>query len=85
MPLQGLRERLSELEAKLAALNEKYTDKHPLVVATKAEVDEAQDKIAPGPQGSAGPAARRNGRCWGRRSEPRCPSRWPTSRWSWPP
>ena len=44
-PIQVLRERLSELEAKLAALNEKYTDKHPLVVATKAEVDEAQDKM----------------------------------------
>lgn len=44
-PIQVLRERLSELEAKLAALNEKYTDKHPLVAATKADVDEAQARL----------------------------------------
>lgn len=44
-PTQVLRERLSELEGKLAALNEKYTDKHPLVAATQAEVDEAQDRL----------------------------------------
>jgi capsular exopolysaccharide synthesis family protein len=40
-----LRERLSELEAKLAGLSEKYTDKHPLIVSTKAEVDEAQSRL----------------------------------------
>jgi succinoglycan biosynthesis transport protein ExoP len=44
-PIQVLRDRLSELEVKLASLNEKYTDKHPLVAATKAEVDEAQDRL----------------------------------------
>ena len=44
-PVQVLRDRLNELEAKLAALNEKYTDKHPLVAATKAEVDEAQARL----------------------------------------
>jgi capsular exopolysaccharide synthesis family protein len=44
-PVQAQRDRLGELEAKLAALGEKYTDKHPLVVATKAEVDEAQARL----------------------------------------
>jgi len=44
-PIQLLRERLGELEAKLASLNEKYTDKHPHVAATKAEIEEAQAKL----------------------------------------
>ena len=42
---QPLRERLSQLEAKLASLNEKYTDQHPLVQAARAELQEAQERL----------------------------------------
>jgi succinoglycan biosynthesis transport protein ExoP len=66
--VQMLRERQSELETKLAGLSEKYTDKHPLIIATRAEVEEAQDKLRlalkghqdPRPGGSVvlGPAER---------------------------
>ena len=40
-----LRERLATLEAKLASLSEKYTEQHPLVLATRAEVQEAQERL----------------------------------------
>jgi succinoglycan biosynthesis transport protein ExoP len=42
---QPLRERLSQLEAKVASLNEKYTDQHPLVQAARAELQEAQERL----------------------------------------
>jgi tyrosine-protein kinase Etk/Wzc len=39
------RERVGHLEAKLAALREKFTDEHPLVVAARAETDGARDQL----------------------------------------
>lgn len=43
---QSLQDRLTQLEAKLAALNEKYTDEHPSVQTTRAEIQEAQERLA---------------------------------------
>jgi polysaccharide biosynthesis transport protein len=58
---QSLRERLAQLEAKLVALTEKYTDQHPSVQNTRAEIQEAQERLtaalkpqqAPRPGGAA--------------------------------
>jgi succinoglycan biosynthesis transport protein ExoP len=58
---QPLRERLAHLEAKLAAIADKYTDRHPLMQATQAEVQEARERLraalqpqqAPKPAGAA--------------------------------
>jgi capsular exopolysaccharide synthesis family protein len=58
---QALRERLLQLEAKLGALTEKYTEQHPSVQSTRAEVQETQERLAavlkpqqaPKPGGSA--------------------------------
>jgi capsular exopolysaccharide synthesis family protein len=44
-PAQALRERLSQLEAKLASLQEKYTEQHPLVLGARAEVQDAQERL----------------------------------------
>ncbi|PYM92507.1 MAG: hypothetical protein DME04_14975 [Candidatus Rokuibacteriota bacterium] len=43
---QGLQERLTQLEAKLAALAEKYTDQHPSVQTARAEIQETQERLA---------------------------------------
>ena len=43
--------RLLQLQEKLAGLRERYTDGHPLVKATQAEIKDAQDMLAAGPQG----------------------------------
>lgn len=43
--VQQLRERLADLEGKLAALQEKYTDQHPQVMATRAEIKEVQGNL----------------------------------------
>lgn len=42
---QALRDRVTQLETKLAALGEKYTDRHPLVQAARAEIEEAQERL----------------------------------------
>jgi polysaccharide biosynthesis transport protein len=42
---QQLRERVAQLAAKLDGLNEKYTEQHPLVRATRAELEEAQEQL----------------------------------------
>ena len=44
--LQALRERLTQLEAKLAALTEKYTDQHPSVQNVQADIHETQQRLA---------------------------------------
>ena len=54
-PVQALRERLSQLEAKLASLDEKYTEQHPLVQAARAEVQEAQNRLKSVLQGQQTP------------------------------
>ena len=51
----ALRERLAQLEAKLAALHEKYTEQHPLVQAARTEVQEAQDRFKTALQGQQTP------------------------------
>jgi succinoglycan biosynthesis transport protein ExoP len=59
---QPLRERLAQAEAKLVGLTDKYTERHPLVQAARAEVQEAQDRLraalqshqAPKPGGATG-------------------------------
>lgn len=43
--VQPLRERLAGLEAKLAALGEKYTDEHPRVRSTETEIQEVQERL----------------------------------------
>jgi polysaccharide biosynthesis transport protein len=43
---QLLQERLTQLEAKLAALSEKYTDQHPSVQTAQAEIQETQERLA---------------------------------------
>ena len=43
---QSLQERLTQLETKLAALSEKYTDQHPSVQTTRAEIQETQERLA---------------------------------------
>jgi capsular exopolysaccharide synthesis family protein len=47
---QQLMKRLAQLQEKLAALQERYTDSHPLVRATAAEIKDAQATLAAGPQ-----------------------------------
>lgn len=42
---QVLRERLTQLETKLTALSEKYTEHHPLVQATRSEIEHAQERL----------------------------------------
>jgi succinoglycan biosynthesis transport protein ExoP len=44
-PGQPLRDRLSQLEARLAALLDRYTDEHPLVQTTRADIRETQDRL----------------------------------------
>jgi tyrosine-protein kinase Etk/Wzc len=48
-PLTGdaqlLRERVAQLAVKLNGLNEKFTDQHPLVQATRADLDDAQERL----------------------------------------
>lgn len=43
---QALQERLTQLETKLAGLNEKYTDQHPSVQTARAEIQETQERLA---------------------------------------
>jgi polysaccharide biosynthesis transport protein len=58
---QVLRERLTHLEAKLTALTEKYTEEHPVVQATRTEVEDARARLRsalqgqPSRPGGAGP------------------------------
>lgn len=40
-----LRDRLTALSAQLAALTDKYTDSHPLVASTRAEVQDVQERL----------------------------------------
>ena len=47
---QQFRERLTELEQKLATLLEKYTEEHPLVVSTLAEIEQARLNLGGTPQ-----------------------------------
>ncbi|HMH50441.1 MAG TPA: polysaccharide biosynthesis tyrosine autokinase [Candidatus Acidoferrum sp.] len=54
-PAQPLRERLFQVETKLASLQEKYTEQHPLVQAARTEVQEAQDRLKTFLQGQQGP------------------------------
>jgi polysaccharide biosynthesis transport protein len=42
---QALRERLTQLETKLTAFNEKYTEQHPLVLSVRSEIDQAQERL----------------------------------------
>lgn len=42
---QALRERLTQLEAKLTALSDKYTEQHPLVLATRSDIDQTQERL----------------------------------------
>ena len=44
--VQALRDRLAQLEAKLAALTEKYTDQHPSVQNAQADIQETQQRLA---------------------------------------
>src|SRR5262245_28727497 len=48
-PLTGdaqlLREKVAQLAVKLDGLNEKYTEQHPLVQATRAELEDAQERL----------------------------------------
>lgn len=44
--VQQYKARLSELEASLAAAQEKYTDKHPTVIGLKAEIEEVKKALA---------------------------------------
>jgi len=59
---QQVRDRLRDLEEKLATLLEKYTDQHPLVVSTLAEIDQARATLGATLQGTqdspASPGAR---------------------------
>jgi polysaccharide biosynthesis transport protein len=48
---QSLRERVTQLEAKLAALDEKYTERHPLVQTVRSELQDAQDRLKGALQG----------------------------------
>jgi capsular exopolysaccharide synthesis family protein len=41
----SLRDRLGQLQTQLAALSEKYTDTHPLVIATRGEVQDVQERL----------------------------------------
>lgn len=43
--VQHLRARIMELEAQAAALSERYTEQHPLMVAARASIDEAQERL----------------------------------------
>jgi polysaccharide biosynthesis transport protein len=52
---QPLRERLAQLEAKLASLNEKYTEQHPLVQTTRAEIRDTVDRLKSMLQGQQSP------------------------------
>jgi capsular exopolysaccharide synthesis family protein len=45
-PMELTRDRLTQLEEKLATLREKYTDQHPAVVATLAEIRDARSNAA---------------------------------------
>jgi len=47
---QQVLRRLGQLQEKLAVLQEKYTDGHPLVRATQAEIKDTQAMLAAGPQ-----------------------------------
>ncbi|MGH7410657.1 MAG: GumC family protein, partial [Candidatus Methylomirabilis sp.] len=49
---QQVRDRLRELEEKLATLLEKYTEQHPLVVSTLAEIDQARANLGATLQGA---------------------------------
>jgi succinoglycan biosynthesis transport protein ExoP len=53
----SLRERLAQLESKLAGLLERYTDGHPLVVSTRAEIDETQEQLRGSLKGQQMPKA----------------------------
>ena len=52
---QPLRERLAQMEGRLAGLNEKYTEQHPLVLSTKAEIQETQERLKGILQGTQSP------------------------------
>ena len=66
--LQELRDRLAQLEERLAGLLDKYTEQHPLVVKTQAEIKDVQQRLQethqavqdprPGTQVRLGPAER---------------------------
>ena len=42
---QALRERLTQLETKLTALTDKYTDQHPLVLAARSDIEQTQERL----------------------------------------
>ncbi len=66
--VQQLRERLAKLQEKLATLQERYTEQHPLVLSTQAEIRDVQASLAanlqslqdpkPAAQVTLGPAER---------------------------
>lgn len=41
----GLRDRLAQLETKLSTLTERYTEGHPLVVSTRTEIEDVQQRF----------------------------------------
>jgi capsular exopolysaccharide synthesis family protein len=43
--VQAARARLDQVEAKLATLTEKYTERHPLVQTTRVEIEEVQGRL----------------------------------------
>src|SRR3989441_708076 len=47
---QQMTKRLLQLQEKLATLRERFTDGHPLVKATQAEIKDTQELLAAGPQ-----------------------------------
>lgn len=42
---QTLRERLTQLETKLTALSDKYTEQHPLVLAARSDIEQTQERL----------------------------------------
>ena len=55
LAMQPLRERITQLEAKLAGLADKYTEQHPLVQSARAELSDAQERLRAALQGQVTP------------------------------
>ena len=53
--IQQLREKLTQLEAKLGALTDKYTEQHPSVMAVRSEIDDARARLKAALQPSQSP------------------------------
>jgi len=51
----ALRQRLATLETKLAGLTERYTEGHPLVASTRAEIEDVQQQLRASVRGSQVP------------------------------